>query len=225
LLSPGGLNSPFETDSKITFKPSAATVDSTEIAFVQIVRLQIVILPTVTEYWDMIKGDPQTTKFMKPFYSRRIVQGPAYGAPAEEEDRSTPAGWNVDRVVKKVYGWYGYNGDGKPNEMVTPGKAPGGLTNAVLHDIPGWNRKSTLWEFETYAIAKSGKQIGQVYGGVRWGFYVDADGVVHSNNRTFLNKQSAEFKAAVVLWNAQANGATKMQNAVGQKTLPAFVDP
>ena len=75
------------------------------------------------------------------------------------------------------------------------------------------------WEFETYAIAKSGPDKGKIYGGISWGFEADSLARVTSLARSFIKTPTAEFKAAVAQWDAQANGPASGRTTSDQAPL------
>jgi RHS repeat-associated protein len=217
----------YQSDVGITFSPNAATVNSTEIAFVQIVRLTYVNpIPTPRERWCMIKGDPSSPNVQalrKKFYD---VHVPMDSIGAAKKARMTPDYWFVDRNLGKKFGWYAYNDDGTPNlEIVSPGKSPDPLAPAILTDIPAWNKPNLRAQFETFAISKSGKDPGHIYGGISWGFVVNEDLEVTSLPRMFLPTPTAEFNAAVKAWNDQAAGLKKVKSADSQEPLGPFFGP
>jgi uncharacterized protein RhaS with RHS repeats len=199
---------PYESRVTIEFIPNIAKVKSTEIAFIQIVR----ILDTKT---GQSVGENRLGK----------------AAVA----RMTAEGWHVDRQSNKKYGWYGYGNDGKPEEEknvglhgvdvmpVSPGSSPKPYKTAVLKDFPGDPNKTPAihkqFEFETYAIAKAGKDKGTIYGGLSWGFRVEALSKMTSLPRSFLKQPSGQFKAAIALWDKQAKGPANMRNDPNQVPL------
>ena len=69
--------------------------------------------------------------------------------------RRTGAGWTLDRIDQRQYGWYGYNNNGLPGGNVSPGKAPSPLTKATLHDTPSDTRPNSVFQFETCAICRA----------------------------------------------------------------------
>jgi RHS repeat-associated protein len=200
----------YESFVTLTFLPNDNSVDSTEIAFIQICR---------------IVYDDGTVATGKELLDK-------------QEFRQGGDGWSVDRQPKK-YAWLGYDDRGKPEAAYTvkvrtkriitpvvPGKSSRtGTTPAVLQDVPGDEAKlgaprvKLTFEFETYAVAKAGKEKGKVYGGVYWGFHVDGLARMTSLKRRFLDPPTPEFRRSVMLWNAQANGPKAQRTVPDQEPL------
>lgn len=133
-------------------------------------------------------------------------------------NRRTAAGWTVDRLDAKQYGWYGYNNDGSPSGTVSPGNSPPPRA-ATMTDRPGYSRPNSSFQFEVCAICRAGTDANQVYGCYTWGFTVDG-----SNHLTSLPNQetagaSAEFSESIRQWNAQAAGPAAQRNNPSQATL------
>lgn len=190
-----GRTAPYHSHVKITFSPRKIYVSSGEIAYVQIVRV--------------LNKD------------RKAITGEGSD---KVDKRLTKSGWAVDRQARK-FGWYGYNDNGKPSGKtaggvkdavvitpVTPGCAPDNYRKAVLEDVPsdvtlgkGGRLYSVTWEFQTYAIAKTGRDKGRVYGGISWGFTVDSLGLMTSSKRAFIDIPTLDFRDAIAAWDAQAN--------------------
>ena len=205
-----GSGGPYSSQVKITFTPNAGQLNGNQIAFVQISRITT-------------DGKPWTTK-------------------VNTTNRQTSAGWGVDRqapddalgTTPRKFGWFGYGDDGRPE---TIGKAGSGvilgssvpLKPVELIDTPGDagdpslplrpTRAPATFQFETYAIAKSGPDKGKVYGGISWGFSVDASARVTSLPRSMLPTPTLEFKLSVILWDLQALGPLAQRNAPDQKLL------
>jgi hypothetical protein len=121
--------------------------------------------------------------------------------------RMTPEGWRVDRVKDAKSGWYDWHDDGTHGPLVTPGSSPAPYVVASMRDTPS-ERKALLekpprpirnenWAYENYTIAKAGKQKGLVYGGLQWGFRIDAAGHLNSFPIRLLNAPTKVFNAAV----------------------------
>lgn len=138
------------------------------------------------------------------------------------QNRMTKTGWAVDRLNHRKYGWYGYNNKGKPTGTVKPGSAPKPLTNAWMHDTPGWNQPSVTWNFETCAICKSGTQANQIYGALTWGFSADVKNKLTKHRPMEFARPSTEFTAAAKQWNIQAAGPVAKRNAKNQVPLGPF---
>ena len=170
----------YDSDVVIQFIPNKEKVNSTEIAFVQIFKI----------------SDSKTGAIMT-----------ALG-PKGSGGRMTRSGWAVDRQPNK-YAWFGYADNGKPAPVikglginedidvvgVVPGSSPNPFKPAVLHVVPqnpkGNVYTNTIDWFETYAIAKSGIDEGTIYGGLKWGFTLDALAKVTSLKRQSIDDPSA----------------------------------
>jgi hypothetical protein len=135
--------------------------------------------------------------------------------------RRTTAGWTLDRIDQRSYGWYGYNNDGRPGGNVTPGKTSP-LTPARLHDRPSDVRPSSTFEFETGAICRTGPHANQLLGAFTWGFDVDAANHLTSRATSDRNEPSTEFNEAVTHWNTQAAGPAAARNDPAQRPLGPF---
>ncbi len=188
----GSATTAYSSSVSIKFHPNPAKVNCDEVSFVQNVR-------TI---------DPAT----------KIANEPR----ANFQNRMTGTGWTIDRVDKRQYGWYGYNNDGKPSGLVTPGKSPTPLTSAEMTDGPNWNVPNLIWDFEACAICKAGREVNQVYGCLTWGFDADASFKVTSHPTEELSAPSAEFAEAIKKWNKQATGAESKRNDPNQKPLGPF---
>jgi len=183
---------PYSSDVNLTFTPDKDAVNCSEIAFVQ------------------------SLKFMDATSKTSVETIPNY------VNRRTAAGWTLDRVEQRSYGWYGYNNDGKPSGTVSPGSSPSPLKPATMHDRPSDSKSNTIMQFETCAICKSGTDANTVCGCYTWGFSVDA-----ANHLTSLPNQAAaapspEFAESVKQWNVQAAGPAANRNDPAQQTLGPF---
>src|SRR5262249_21152850 len=106
--------------------------------------------------------------------------------------------WAIDRIQNQKYGWYCIQNDGSVSAWHgAVGSSPFPLVDSTLMDKPRSSQVSTKWTFEAYAIAKDGDQAGTVYGGIRWGFEVDAAGKLKAIKNEFIATQTADFKASV----------------------------
>ena len=181
----------YSSDVDITFTPDAAKVDCADIAFVQAVKFSD-------------RATHQSVETIPNYVQRR-----------------TAAGWTLDRIEQRSYGWYGYNNDGTPGGNVTPGKS-NPLTPARLHDTPSDVRPNSTFEFETCAICRSGPHANQLFGAFHWGFDVDAANHLTSRATRDANEPSAEFNASVKQWNIQAAGPAATRNDPAQQSLGPF---
>jgi RHS repeat-associated protein len=199
---------PYGSDVEITFIPNKKNVHSTEIAFVQIGRIT-----------DIETGKPAG------------ISGPD----ETEKYRTTSDGWSIDRAPSK-YGWFGYgdNGNPKPAEqseiankaivLTTPGNSnEGGVKAALLHDVPGDPNQTPhvgiRFEFQTYAIAKGGKDAGKIYGGIAWGFERSKKGNnILSLHPRFISNPTRDFPLAVMAWDEQSQLPDNKQRSVPDQT-------
>jgi hypothetical protein len=180
-------------------------------------------VPTNIYYWpNSTKVDASEIAFVQ-IIAIYDTKGNSTGLNKAEKARMTTGGWAVDRYLTMPSGWYNYDKQGNPYA----GWGNVGNTNTIasLIDQPSQDLPSVNWYFESYAIAKAGKQAGQVYGGVGWGFSVDQNQHVTLRPPKILAGQSLSFMSAVAKWNIQAApGFTGVKNAPGQLRLPAFHD-
>lgn len=136
--------------------------------------------------------------------------------------RRTGAGWTLDRIDQRQYGWYGYNNSGRPGGNVSPGKAPSPLTPATLHDTPSDTRPNSVFDFETCAICRAGTDVNKIYGCFHWGFNVDAANHLKSRPTSEAAAPSGEFSESVKQWNVQAAGPAATRNDPAQQPLGPF---
>jgi hypothetical protein len=188
----GSASTPYRSAVRLTFSPDPAQVNCSEIAFVQGVR----------------HVDSSTSASVNPI--------PTY------QSRMTSAGWTLDRINQRKYGWYGYNNDGTPSGLVTPGSSPSPLTNAVLRDTPTNSIPNSSLSFETCAICRTGTDSGTIYGCYTWGFDVDSSYHVTDHASAEQASPSADFNEVVSSWNAQAAGPAARRNAPDQQPLGPF---
>jgi RHS repeat-associated protein len=112
------------------------------------------------------------------------------------DQRMTKLGWVVDSRVSD-----GFTGAA----TVQTGSSPDPYREAQFKDTPqgGDILFQTNWMFETFAVAKAGKDKGKVYGGLEWGFDVNQEGVLQSHNVYYLRGPTPEFNEAVAAYNVQ----------------------
>src|SRR5262249_29707811 len=114
------------------------------------------------------------------------------------------------------YGWFAYGDANVPQRKigesggiaeVIPGSSPP-TKPAILVDTPGdpsGQRGDLNWEFETYAVAKEGKDKGKVYGGVAWGIHADHNRELSTLPPRFISQPSTALIESVKAWNQQAS--------------------
>jgi RHS repeat-associated protein len=219
--------SPWGCFARITFTPNKKQCNADVIAFVQIVRS-----------WDLV--------------GTRWTPTTAHAGPNKIAFRTLRSGWAIDRQPTK-YAWYGFTPEGEPEPNPKPsdvlgekirqiraGASPGrkGLpfAPAVLEDAPGdpagrpYIRVQKETEFETYAVAKAGKDKGRIYGGIKWGFSVkftaNASKVSITLPRYFIPRPTPWFIQSVKAWDKQAAGPLNQQTVPNQAPLgPDLVLP
>ncbi len=182
----------YSSEVDLTFNPDRDTMNCSEIAFVQ----------------SLIFAD--------------ATSGASVETIPNYVERATAAGWTLDRIEGRRFGWYGYNNDGRPSGTVSPGSSPRPLRSATLHDTPRDVRPNSVFRFETCAICRTGTDVNKVYSCYTWGFSVDA-----ANHLTSLPNQesaapSAEFSDSVRSWNLQAAGPAARRNDPNQEPLGPF---
>jgi hypothetical protein len=187
----------------IRFDPNRATVNSSEIGFIQTARVVDAAGAAAP-----FPADPRT-------------------------HRETANHTFIDKPSGSKSGFIGYDNANHPYSavppgattsvpIVTPGSSPTPYRSAVTNDWPGWNGPNLQWSFETAAFAKAGHDAGNVYGAVTWGFDVDAANHLTAHTPAFLPTVSGTFNDAVAAWNRQAAGPAADRNAPDQQALPAL---
>lgn len=185
-------SSAYASEVNIKFKPEAATVDATEIAFVQ--------------NFQLLDSGGKSADTRDNFKNRMTDEGAAI-------DR-------IDDRKYGYYG-YNNDGSpsGTTTPGTTATKPP---MPATLYDRPSYNQPNTKWNFETAVTAKAGTDAGTIYGAVQWGFDVDKDNKLTSHKAKHLDKQTAGFDKAVAKWNEQAKGDESKRNRKDQVELGPF---
>jgi len=199
---------PYESRVTINFIPNKEVVNATEIAFVSIIR--IVNLKSGKSVAPDRLGKPQSLRITEDY-------------------------WFVDIKEGRKLGWYTYDNNGTPEifenvglkkdkvQGVSPGSSPLPHKNAVFTDYPGDSNDTPTtnvsFQFETYAIAKTGKDKGTIYGGISWGFDVLGLSKMISHHRRFISTPSPQFENAVKLWDKQASGPVDKRNDPAQVPL------
>jgi hypothetical protein len=184
------------TDSvTFAFNPSqcgARACTTNSIAYVQIIRVI----------------DINTGNFLSPNsdQTNRIVTGNATAA---------FNGWAVDRILSRVWGYYGRNNDGSFASTLTPGS---NSVSAVLRDVPsGWPDGSWFDAVSVpVCIDPNSTCVNKLLGYYYWLFTVGTDGAVGGPlDEIGRDWHRDAFDLAVVEWNNDAPGLAK-------NTFPAF---
>ncbi len=138
---------------------------------------------------------------------------------SEKEDRATAAGWYIDRLEGRKWGYYGRNDDGSFASSLDPGSE---TEPAILFDSPRRRQAepwlAIWWQAVSVpaCIQDTSGCSNRLLGYYFWSWLVDDAGTVsdpvHANA---WEPMQADFDAAVGEWNAQAPG-------LGKNTFPAF---
>lgn len=190
---PTGNNTRASYTFEITFQPNTATVNATQIAFIQMAR----VVSTTASTPDAV-GVPNPQN-----------RG-ANGANRQTADHA-----RVDRIPGMDYGWIGVGDNGLPTSHLRPWQA-GSKSPAWMTDTPSRTMPNVTFSFETAAICRQGPDAGKVYATVQWGFSIDAAMKVVPGDTKYFNKESSDFDLAVTFWNAEASAAGSTQ-----KQLPS----
>jgi hypothetical protein len=143
------------------------------------------------------------------------------------KNRMTKDGWAVDRLPDNDSGWYGFNNDGTvtaSSVQIGMMGADGSSTLAVLNDTPRSETFNLRYEFETYAICKSGKDKGKVYAGLSWGFEADGNGKVTSLETKNINSPSQAFLDSIGTVQSESQPIDRSKCAAFDKTLQLAAD-
>jgi len=172
----------WKLEVELSFLPDAS-VQSTDVVFIQSVQVL-----------DLAGGSLQ-----------RLVN-------AEQNARSTPLAWSIDRVAGAPQPFYisGRNAAGNVADTASWGSAgSGGATPgaSTLKDEPsGPAGFGVMMKFESCAISRSGPTAGECYGCATWGFTVDAAGRMTPMPRGITAMPSAQFEEARQMWNTWRAG-------------------
>ena len=134
-----------------------------------------------------------------------------------ETPRVTPSGYMVDVEPTFDFGFYGFGNNGLVRAGYgNPGDSTGNKP-ALLQDTPhsGQNELNCTYSFETWAVAKTGKDGGIILSGISWGLTVK-NGIVTSSKIVPLF-DPGQLQLAVQAWNQQALGITKPPNSPNQQ--------
>jgi hypothetical protein len=181
-------------DIKITFK-SPESLTSNKIGFVQVMKC--------------VDGDGKPLLF-------------ANEKPRATDAKSGDAGWTVDRLKDRKWGYYGMDNDGTAAGNMGLGSrtSKDSATDAWMKDAVRLAReqgKTFSCTALTFAIDI---EHGRYLGGVTWGYSVGTDGKVTKNTLAEADWTDAQ-RAAVAGWNAQSklDDVTK-RNDPDQQKLP-----
>jgi hypothetical protein len=200
--APGGI---YSYRVKITFAPNKATVNASEIDFIQVDR----VVDSKGKAIIAAKEDKRMTADLWSVDRVKDRKLGWYGFP------------NKGGPSKGLF-----TGDKTPRFLVEPGSSPKPLTPAVLRDEPMDSNTNSTWNFESAAVAKRGPDAGKVYGGVSWGFETDAAGKVNPHPAKLIKDMNRpEFKKSVELWNKQATGPLVDRNDPAQQKIPPLKFP
>jgi len=139
---------------------------------------------------------------------------------SEKADRATSAGFYLDRLAGRIWGYYGRNDDGSFAGTVTTGSD---TTTANLYDFPKRGESEPwldfIWMAITVPVCIDNPTSGcnnHLLGYYEWAWSVDDAGTVPWTIH-FISPQGwkDDFDDAVAEWNAQAP-------SLGKNVFPAF---
>jgi len=134
---------------------------------------------------------------------------------------SGDAGWVVDRVGGKKWGFYGMNDDETPGGNMRLGmRTDSAATDAYLYDKVGLSRAVGMTIDCTAMSFAVDIEHGKYLGGFSWGWSIDAAGTMTAKRPAVAQMGDVQI-AAIKGWNAQAALANVPdRNAPGQELLP-----
>lgn len=200
---------------------------ASEIAFIQIVKAVNKIPPK--------RYNENENTYITKKVIELVQQNSAYMERLTDYEHPIDKYWFLDRVCNIDHDivpgypdyterykspWYGYDNNGIPMpDKVIPGYCQANrLKLAIMNDRAGYFAEPTNqgyihvneeWLFQTYIIAKEGKDKGQIYGAVVWGFDVKGTSskvTVKLHSVQVKTSWSRAFQEAVCKWNEQAIG-------------------
>jgi len=135
---------------------------------------------------------------------------------AYSADRTTPRGWHVDAYEADISGFYGMKGL-STSAITHPWYRSVPTVPAFMRDTPGISGDGRF-EAEAAPVQLAGDEEGKVYGSITWGMG-KTNGKLTVDPVAYKAAPSADFKAAVAAWNAQALSPGK-RAVVDQQVLP-----
>ena len=118
--------------------------------------------------------------------------------------RQTPLAWYIDAGERSPFYVEDTNTAGKAvddPEFGLVGRGGSSPFPAALYDRPNWDREN-VFQAETCAVCRSGRNTGQVYGCATWGYTADTAGKITLMPRGFRQMPSDQFEEARAAWNA-----------------------
>lgn len=142
--------------------------------------------------------------------------------PRATDAASGDAGWAVDRLKNKKWGYYGMEDTGVGGSNLTLGSRTDKDTavDAKMHDKITLGRQAGKTAGCTAMTFAIDIEHGKYLGGFGWGYSVDASGKVTGNELKEVQMGEVQ-EAAIKAWNAQSKlkDAAK-RNAADQQLLP-----
>ena len=142
--------------------------------------------------------------------------------PRATDAASGDAGWAVDRLKNKKWGYYGMADSGAGSSNLTLGSRTDNDTkvDATMHDTITLGRQAGKTAGCTAMTFAIDIEHGKYLGGFGWGYSVDASGKVTGHELKEV-EMGAVQEAAIKAWNAQSKlkNAAK-RNAADQQLLP-----
>jgi hypothetical protein len=133
-------------------------------------------------------------------------------------DRTTANGWHIDAYEADISGFYGMKGL-SASAITHPWYRSAPTIPCFMRDTPGITPDGRF-EAEAVPVQLSGDDEGKAHGSITWGM-TKANGKVTTDTVGYREKPSADFKAAVAAWNAQATNPGKRAN-LSQQVLPTI---
>lgn len=142
--------------------------------------------------------------------------------PRATDAASGDAGWAVDRLKNKKWGYYGMEDSGAGGGNLTLGSRTDkdNKVDAKMHDTITLGRQAGKTAGCTAMTFAIDIEHGKYLGGFGWGYSVDATGKVTGNELKAVEMGEVQ-EAAIKAWNAQSKlkDAAK-RNAADQQLLP-----
>jgi len=165
-------------DVKIDFRPRLGWVDSSDIGFVQAVR--IVDKAGKSREW----REGAQRRFSANKWAVDRYPGSKHGW----------AGSSATGGDSKHFS----HGESPDSQQPDETRA------AHFSDTPRGFNPGLDWMFQTVAVSRAGSQSGTIYGALHWGFSVDDNQVPKALKPTVTLKPDTDFTGAVKGWNQQA---------------------
>ena len=154
------------------------------------------------------------------------LQTNVYASNQPQGGRSTPNGWNIDRINGAAHGYYGLQNDGTfYNGWNIPGG--NGTANTLFDQPGGWSANTYFYAVDVAVCYKSSTCNDKIVGYYFWSYILDANDV----GQKFITAPAwksldGEFQNALTAWNNWAptsgtenDGTGTLAHAVAFPTL------